>query len=158
MQLVDRNVWVLFIIVTVFNAVIFRSRSRTYIARDPSLRAGYKKLFVGMLVWGNVPWVIMGLGCLFGRVPSVLHYFRPRDGHPFVLAFFISIFVIWFLGTYWVLARGGAEMMVRHPGLFGWEVRRPWLVKVLWCLSVAAGLTAAVQMFLDDTLMPNLAP
>lgn len=100
----------------------------------------------------------MGLGCLIGGVPSVDHFFRPRDGNPFVLAFFASVFLVWGLGTHWLFARGGAEMVVRHPGLLNFDPRSPALLRFLWCLSLAGGIVAAVAMFLVDVPLPAEGP
>ena len=107
-----------------------RARSRRHVAEDPSLAAGYRKLLCGVLIWGNVPWIIMGLGCLVGGVPSVFHYARPRDGNPFVWAFFASGLLILALGTYWLFAAGGAEMIIRHPGLVEHRTSEPLVDQV----------------------------
>ncbi len=102
------------------------------------------------MIWGNLPWVFMGLGCEVGGVPTVFYYFRPRDGNPFVIAFFASPAVIWALGTYWLFARGGAEMMIRHPGLLNVSFQSPALLKLFWCVCLAGGIVAAVAMFVSD--------
>jgi hypothetical protein len=158
MPWIVRHFWIVFIAMTIFNALVFWARSRRYLADDPSLEAGYRKLFWGQLVWGNVPWIIMGLGCLIGGVPSVFHYFRPRDGNPFVLAFFASVFVIWATATYWLFARGGAEMIIRHPGLLNVNLQSPTVLKFLWCLCLAGGIAGAIAMFATDMPAPPMGP
>jgi hypothetical protein len=156
MPLFVRHFWIAFIAATIANAAIFWARSRRHVAADPSLAAGYRKLLWGLLLWGNVPWVIMGLGCLFGGVPSVFHYVRPRDGNPFVLAFFASGLLIMGLGTYWLFSRGGAEMIVRHPGLLNVDLQSPALLKFFWCLCLAGGVVGAISMCVAEVPLPNL--
>jgi hypothetical protein len=162
MPILFRHAWIFLIVGTTVNALYFWGRSRSHVSQDPSLEDGYRKLFWGILVWGNIPWVIMGLGCLVGGVPSAFHYFRPRDGNAFVLAFFASVVIIWFLGTYWLFVRGGAEMIVRHPGLlsgpFGRDITSPAMVKVYWCLCLAGGIWATISMFVLNFPLPVMEP
>jgi hypothetical protein len=155
MPLLLRHLWLLCIAATIINALIFWVRSRHHGYNDPSLEGGYCQLFWGILTWGNIPWVIMGLGILVGGVPSTFHYFRPRDGNPFVLAFFASVFIIWALGTYWLFVRNGAEMITRHPGLFNGDIKSPAFIKLFWCLCLAGGIVGAVAMFVTDIVPPG---
>ncbi len=47
----------------------------------------FRALAFGLLSWGNIPWIVMALAPLSdGR--TVFDYFHPRNGDPFVLAFF----------------------------------------------------------------------
>src|SRR5262249_32571488 len=149
-----RHAWLVFIAVTIVNALIFRARSRRPISRDPSLQEGYRKLFWGLLIWGNLPWVIMGLGCLVGGVPTTFHYLRPPDGNPFILAFFASSFLIGILGTYWLFVRGDAETIIRHPGLFNVDFQSPAMLKLSWCLCLAGGITGVISMLVPGLLLP----
>lgn len=95
---------------------MFRKRAQEHIGKNPQLKEGYAALFRGYLFWMNLPWVIMGIGCTVGGIPSVWHYFRPRDGNPYVLAWFGSVFFLWVLGTFWLFLKSGAEMLAGHPG------------------------------------------
>ena len=52
----------MFVAVTVANALILKLRSRRYIRERPELSEGYKRLFRGVLLWGNLPWLLMGIG------------------------------------------------------------------------------------------------
>ena len=147
--------WAAGIAVTCANAAIFRVRARKRIQEAPELEDGYRKIIKGFVIWGNIPWLVMGIGCTVGGVPTLFHYFRPRDGNPFVLAFFASVFLVWFLGTFWLFFRNGAEMLVRHPGLFNHDFRSPTMVKLLWCLCLAGGVLAVVMMFTHDMPIPE---
>jgi hypothetical protein len=146
--------WAVCIIVTLLNAAIFRSRASRHIQANPKLEEGYRKLLKGFVTWGNLPWVTMGVGCVFGGVPSVFHFFRPRDGNPFVLAFFVCVFLEWILGTYWLLCRGGAQMLVNHPGFFNVDFKTPRMVMLFWFLSLAGGIFAVIMMFSREIPLP----
>jgi hypothetical protein len=69
--LIFRHVWILFIVVTIINASIGKSRSRRYIRERPELAPGYQKLFRGFLIWENPPWILMGFSIETGRVRSI---------------------------------------------------------------------------------------
>ena len=82
--------WIAFIGVTVANALVWRHRALPHIARKPELREGYKRLVLGLMLWGNIPWLVMGLGLLVGSVSSFYDYLRPREARPWVLAWYAT--------------------------------------------------------------------
>ena len=139
--------WLMFVGVTVVNAIILKMRSRAYIKKRPELAVGYQKLIKGVLFWGNLPWIVMGIGIVFGGVQSVFSYFSPREANPFVLAWFGTLIVLWLLGFYWLFARRGAEFLVEHPGLLNGEPKNPNMIRVFYCLSVAGGIAGLCFMF-----------
>jgi hypothetical protein len=145
-----RHVWLIFIAVTVVNALILKFRSRAHVQQQPELAAGYQQLFNGVLLWGNLPWVVMGIGILFGGVPSTFSYLRPRDGNPFVLAWFGVVVAFWLLGFYWLFTRRGAEFLVEHPGLLRGNPKSPTMIRFFYCLMVACGVVALCFMFFAD--------
>jgi len=114
------------------------------------LAAGYQRLFNGVLLWGNLPWVVMGVGIVVGGVHSVFAYFQPRDGNPFVLAWFGVVIALWLLGFYWLIARRGAEFLVEHPGLLRGFPKSPAMIRFFYCLMVAGGTVGLVLMFNTD--------
>ena len=147
--------WAICIAVMCLNAGIFHFRSQHYISENPNLVNGYRTLIRGFLIWGNIPWIVMGIGCVMGGVPSVFHFFRPSDGNLFVLAFFASIFLIWVMGTFWLLFRGGAEILVKHAGLFNVNFKNPLMVKLYWFLCLAGGIAGVVVVFTMDIPVPT---
>ena len=159
---VSKYFWLIAIIVTGINWLIFRKRAQKHMKENPQLAEGYAALFRGYIVWMNIPWVVMGIGCTVGGVPSVWHYFRPRDGNPYVLAWFGSVFFLWVLGTFWLFFRDGAETLVRHPGAMEFryglkskDITNPILIKALWLLALAGGIVGVVVMWVMDIPMPN---
>src|SRR5262245_50808865 len=144
-SLLLRHTWLLFMAVMCANAAVWWIRARPHIARRPELEEGYRSLIRGWLVYGNIPWVVMGAGILFGGVPTIVHYFDPRNG-PFVIAFYFSAIVLWILTAYWVFLRGGAEALIRHPGLLDLPSQDPRIVKLLVALSLAGGVAGLTMM------------
>ena len=155
-NLISQHFWLVFIIITFANAGIMFKRSRAHVATNPELEDGYKSIIKGVMTWGNIPWVVMGAGILFGGVPSIWHYFRPIDGNYFVIGWFISVFLIWFLGTYWLFIKGGAELLVTHPGIFNRDLKSAGAVKLVWLLCLAGGIAGVTMMFLTDVPVPTI--
>jgi hypothetical protein len=160
--LISKYFWLIAILVTGINFIIFRKRAQKYIKEDPQLEVGYAPLFRGYLFWMNIPWIIMGIGCTIGGVTSIWHYFRPKDGNPFVLAWFGSLFLIWILGTWWLFFRGGAEKLVQYPGMLefrygfkGKNITNPVLIKTFWVLALAGGIVAVVLMWSMQIQIPT---
>jgi hypothetical protein len=161
-RIVSRYFWFIAIVVTGINVLVFMLRAKRYIKENPQLKEGYVALFRGYLLWLNIPWVVMGIGCTIGGVPSVWHYFRPRDGNPYVLAWFGSVFLLWVLGTFWLFDRGGAETLASHPGAIelktGFrhtDIANPTTIKIVWLLALAGGVAGVAFMWIMDVPIPN---
>jgi hypothetical protein len=149
-----RYAWVLFIAVTCANGAIWWSRGKREIARHPELAEGYRSLLRGWLVFGNLPWLVMGAGILLGGVPGVFEYFNPRNG-PFVIAWYVTVVALWFATVFWIFLRGGAEALSRHPGLPNLPVQEPWAVKALVVLMLAGGVAGLTMMILGYVPSPR---
>jgi len=103
--------------VTIANGLILKFRSKKYIVENPELEVGYDKLFKGYILYGNIPWIIMGIGNSSGLTNSTFDYFTPRAMNPIVLVFHASIIILWILSVRWIYFQDGAEFLERHPGL-----------------------------------------
>jgi hypothetical protein len=159
---ISKYFWLVAIAVTAGNLFLFKRRARKYIEENPDLEKGYASLLRGYLLWMNIPWLIMGLGCTAGGVPTVLHYFRPRDGNPFVLTWFGSVLALWIIGTHWLFFKGGAEMLARHPGMLefsygfkGRDLANPTWIKGLWLLTVAGGIAGFAFIWSMEVPIPG---
>ena len=139
--------WVLAIACNVVNVFIFRTRSSEYVQQRPELAEGYKRYFLGFLLWASLPWIAMGVGIVFGGVPNVFSYFHPQDPNPFIRAWFGSIILMWLLGFYWLFARHGAEFLVEHPGLFNRNLNTPAKIKGFYCLTLVGGAVGLYFMY-----------
>jgi len=139
-----RHGWLVFVVVTTLNALILRVRSRSRIRERPALAPGYHRLFLGILIWENLPWLVMGIGIELGGVPTMFSYFNPGSGNPFILAWYAVIAGLWSLGFYWLFFRGGAAFLVEHPGVFRIDLGSPTTVKVWYCALVGIAISAIV--------------
>lgn len=93
-------------------------------------------MFKGYIIWLNIPWIVMGIGCTIGGVPDVLSYFKLREGNPHVLAFFASVILIRLQAAYWLFFRKGAEKLVRYLGPFSSSFSSPVKVQVIGLLVI----------------------
>jgi hypothetical protein len=153
--MVFRHAWILFVVITCANGGIWWYRAQPRIAEDRRLESGYRRLVRSWLIYGNLPWLVMGAGILFGGVPSVFHYFNPRNG-PFVIAFYITIVALWIATFYWLFFRGGAEDLIAHPGLLNLAVQRPWAVKTFFVLALTGGVLGLLAMIFGNIQVPML--
>ena len=83
----------------------------------------------------------------------MFHYFNPRNG-PFVVAFFVTVVILWVATFYWLFFRQGAEQLVAHPGLLSLPVEKPWAVKAFFLLTLAGGVFGLLMMLLGDIQPP----
>ena len=153
-ELLSRHAWFLFVVVTCVNAVVWWHRGQPIIAKHPERRERYLRLVRGFLFWGNLPWLVMGLGIVVGSVPSTFHYFNPRNG-PFVIAWFVTVIGLWILTFIWLFFRRGAETLIEHPGLLNLPVSSPWAIKIIFLVSVSGGIIAVTAMLLGNIQTPN---
>jgi len=150
-----KHFWIAFILVTFANGAAMWRQSKPYREVDPSLSEGYRSLVRGFVVWGNIPWLIMGAGILFGGVPSIFHFFNPRSPNPFVTAWFGSIIVLWIACSHWLFLRGGAEQLARHPGFTRPPITNPSTIKLLWLVCMGGGILGFVAMYLAEFTPPE---
>ena len=148
--LIAQNFWIIAIVVTCINFLMFKDKVKGYVKQNPELDIDYEKLFQHYFFWFNVPWIIMGIGLITRGVPSITDYFRPQDGNPFVLVWYISIFSLWTVGTYWLLFKGGAEMLTAYPGALKGKVTNPILIKILWVICIIWGIAAVIFLYNND--------
>jgi hypothetical protein len=142
----------MFVFVTCANGAVWWYRGRRKMAENPSLTPGYRRLVRSWLIYGNLPWLVMGAGILFGSVSSSLQYFNPRNG-PFVIAFDLTTVALWIAAFYWLLFRGGAEDLARHPGLL--RSSDPRAVKAFFLLASAGGVFGLVMELLNHLPVPR---
>ena len=141
--------WVPMILVTLLNYGILSSRAQTMVQGDPVRQAGYAHLLKVYYFSSLLPFIVMGIGIVFGGVPTMFHFFRPQDGNPFVLAFFATSFMLWILGVYWVYFRGGAQTLARHPGVIT-KSENPLLIKLMVLFGLVAGIAAVFMLYQLD--------
>ncbi|SRR5712692_8832245 len=144
---IEKTFWVIAIGVTCVNAYLLRSRARKEIERNPELAEDYAQLLKGYLVFLNIPWLVMGLGILLGGTRGVFDYFDPRSGNFYVIAFHITIIVLWALTIFWVYLAGGAEFLVRYPGVMNVDINSPLVLKLLFALMLTGGIVAEIAMW-----------
>jgi hypothetical protein len=150
----ERCSWVFLIAVTLGNGLVWWRRSRVHIAQNPDLARGYKRLILGFVLWGNLPWFVMGLGLMTGGVDSVKEYLRPRGANPWVLALYGTGACIWALCLWWIFVRDGAQAIVDHPGLFNFPLTKSKYVKLLACATILACIVPMVVMFRNGPVVP----
>lgn len=130
--------WVFLIIAGVFMVFSLRQRSQRYLVEHPDLKPGYDRIFTGYLIFLNLPWVIMGIGIVFGGELGFFDFFAPPGGNLFVLAFDITIIGLWVFCVWWIFFAGGAELLASHPGSLGVSLRSATQVKITFAVWLAA--------------------
>ena len=162
-KIISKYFWVAAILVTCVNVVMLKRRPKPDIEDDPEASEDYSRLIRGYLFWMNLPWIVMGIGCTIGGVPTVFHYFRPRDGNPFVLAWWGSVLILYILSIYWMFFCKGAEKLAKYRMISYSSFRNagyissPKMVKLALLLCLTGGLIAAIMMWtIDMPLLPSL--
>lgn len=153
-EFLNLHFWLVAIAVTTLNALILWGRSQSYIRRDPSLLPGYRFLTRGYWVCMSLPWFVMGAGILLGGVPSIWHFLAPQSGNPYVLAWWMIWWAIVAFVTHWIVVRGGAEMLISHPGFLRGNPSNPKLIKFFWLLMLAANTAITIFVFAQPPLPP----
>lgn len=148
-QLFFRHAWVAFIVFTCVNGATWWWGAQRHIRASPALRPGYVRLIRGWLIFGNLPWLVMGFGIVFGGVPTIFHYFNPRNG-PIVVTWYVTVVSLWVASVYWLFFQRGAETLIAHPGLLTRPGSKPWMVKAYFLLCLAGGIVGlGAMIFLD---------
>ena len=157
-----RYFWLFLIGGLILRALIWRRRGKPYIDQNPELAEGYRWLTSRFVIWNSIPLIVMGLGAILGGVPSILVYMIPilrllgvkTALIPKPLVFWVIACYVsgWFVATieaYWFWFLGGAEMLVKHPGLYGWwrsasKLPHAKALKRLWLIRYGLGVFVLV--------------
>lgn len=133
----ERYFWVLLIAVTLFNGLTLYFQGWNDMA-TLELKLSYAKLTLYVLFWANVPWIVMGFGCLQKSL-TFRDYLEPQTLHPALITFFVSLVCVFAVGSYWIFAAGGAMQLLHYPGIdaHSWTVEQ---VKQIWGLGVISGI------------------
>ena len=151
----------MFIAVTIANGLILKYRSKKYITQNPELENGYDKYIKGLLIYGNIPWVIIMIGNLSGITQNFFENFNPKAMNPMVLIFHFSIIVLWVLSVRWIYFKNGAEFIEKHPGLIqkssfsGNTNVTAKQIKLFFPLMLLGGITGMIMMWIADFPMPQ---
>lgn len=156
--ILNRYFWVLALVVTALNGFIFHLRSRHYIQQNPALAPGYAVLVRGFVLYNSLPWIVMGIGILIGHVPQIWNFLYPRDGNLFIWAWWGSLWLLYLLGTYWILGRGGAEMLVTHPGFVRGNPKNATTIKRAWLFMLAIAVAVSIIVWTQPVPPPSPAP
>jgi hypothetical protein len=148
-----RYTWLLFILVTCLNGAMWWFRGKPYMAAKPELESGYRRMIRVWLIFGNLPWAVMGAGIVFGAVRSIFDYWNPRNG-PYVIFFYFTIVILWFLGYRWLFFEGGAEDLAAHPGLMNGP-QTPRAIKMLSLAMLAGGIAGLSMMVFGNIRLPQ---
>lgn len=146
MEKIPSQIWILFVIIQCVNGAFWWFRGT---AQRPTQRDSYKKLVIGWLLLGNIPWLIIGAGALSSKLPSLDEIFYPSRGNPFVLGFHISTVVLLALCSFWIYFGKGAQTMVDHPGLLNRPITEPTHMKMLWSACLAGAMLGEIFMWIS---------
>jgi uncharacterized membrane protein len=105
----------------------------------------------------------MGIGFIIGRVPSIWNYLRPRDGNPFVLVWWASVFALYIIGSYWIFFGQGAAKLAK-AGVIQYRSAGKTMtvssekgIKLIFLLNLAgASIFTAVVWFVNIPLPPSV--
>ena len=139
----ERHAWVVLLASTLLYVPQLWRRARPHITAHPELEPGYRRLIWGIVLWLCLPWLVMGVGDLVVGIPSFLRYFRPAGGEPFIWVFWVVAFVWTAVTGYWGIRGGGAEVLVRYPGLL--DFRTDSVRRVKWYFAGLAVFGFAIN-------------
>jgi hypothetical protein len=73
---------------------------------------------LGLLVFGNLPWVVMGWGISVGGQRSILEFLNPANGSA-AAAFHLTVIVFWLVALWWVRVRKGDAVLSKLDPALG---------------------------------------
>jgi hypothetical protein len=103
-DVIGKYFWALCIGVTALNFYVFAPRSE----HSAEIQAIRHRIFGVMIL----PWVVMGISQVAGKVSNVWSYFRPQDLNPYVWTWYACIFLMSCAFAYWIFVRGGARLAI----------------------------------------------
>lgn len=145
MNFFTTNIWLIFILGNFLSMLIVKHHSKKYIAKNPALESGYHTMIKNWLIYGNIPWLIIGIGQLSGITKHFFEYFQPRALNPMVLIFHAAIILLWGWAVYWIYFKNGAKFLEQHPT--GTMKLSAVQIKFLFPIMLLGGIIAMVMMW-----------
>jgi len=109
--------WAIFASLNYFiYATLIWPRLRNVLPHSPRLKTKYRRMFWNIVFCLNVPWFLMGIGIIFGRVGSIINFGVFWEWNMTVLIWWVLILALAMSGILW-LNSGGAEELAKYPGL-----------------------------------------
>jgi hypothetical protein len=137
-DLIGKYFWALCIGVAALNFYVFAPRNgapRTDGVENIAELQTMRHRVFGVTI---LPWVVMGISQVVGKVPNVWSFFRPQDLNPYVWFWYVSIFLLSCVFAYWVFFRGGARLAVALNLVQVTGFRGPVKVNEKWVKVFAA--------------------
>lgn len=151
MELIFRHSWLFLVFATSLNAFTWWFRGRAVRAEHPERTSSYNRMLVWLLFAGNLPWLILGGGVLFGGFILPLDPIILSEMNAWGWAFWLCI-PFWSIGlVLYVFVFGGAEELSKHPGLINIPIA--WQTPNVWRLIVIA--LFVLQVMLLPTVWMN---
>ena len=152
MEIIDKYFWIVLILVMCVNALFWWIKSKKYVTENPDLKSSYQKLIKGFLLYGNIPWLIMGLLTLTGIIQGTFEILEPRNVNIGVIIWHLSVIGILTLGTNWIFFKNGAEILKKHPGLFQSTFNRDGkvssgMIKFIWIVGLVGAVAGEIMMW-----------
>ena len=147
MDTIFRYFWLFALAITGVNAFIYRQRIQALSAEHPERAEGYRRFLTGFVAVSALVWLVMGIGIMFGGVPTIFSYFSPATGNLFVWAWHATIVAVWIAGIVWLFFRGGAQFIIDHPGLANSTPTKPIQVQLWYLICLAGGIAGEVMMW-----------
>ena len=149
-RLISENFWV---IALGFALVNYWRARRALVLNSPDRGSTLENSLRSLrgLAWATFsPWLLMGIGQLSGLVPSIWYYFRPQDGNPFVVLWFVAMFLMSASFAWWLFFAGGASRVdeLHLMELMGHYGRTRYSERSIKLLALAGVLSIPLWVFL----------
>ena len=154
-ELIFKHLWLFLIIVTLMNTAIVSILARKSLKSRPELAESHRKCIRFFAIYHNIPWIVMGIGVMSGGAPTSFHFFRPRDGNPYVLAFHGAFITVWLLSVIWIYSMNGAEVIAKHSELLQ-KPLTPLQVKLRLAPFKVAGVWAMIMSWTLEVPVPEV--
>ncbi|MEM9218231.1 MAG: hypothetical protein AAGD25_28300 [Cyanobacteria bacterium P01_F01_bin.150] len=152
-----RYFWAVGLLLAAVNTALKWLQLQPRMRESPELAPGYMQLLRGFWLISTLPWIPMGIGILWGNVPTIWYFLYPSSGNPYVLAWW-GVYWCWVSAlAYWVLFRGGAKILVTHPGFLRGNPKNPKWIKVGMLLALVGAAIASVLIFnQSEPIIPDI--
>jgi hypothetical protein len=144
LSLIIRYFWLLAIVLTILNVPSIKAKINPYIKQDPLLDGGYNRLITGFVLGLIIPWLVMGIGMIFGKFDTIFDImFGQHPWNAFSAFYFGMIIAEAILFLVWIWFGDGVGFLLKHPGIL--EPRSGQ--SPAWLKRLAATMLAASLLF-----------
>lgn len=150
MEIIFNYFWVFLIVFGIINGLSWKRNLLKERTLSDEEEFEFDSLIKGFIIWGTLPWIIMGITSFVFGVSDFRFLVFPNEVSKAYLVFYVTVILLNGYTFIWINFLGGAEKLARYPGIMNHKSAKPISYKLLSYLGILANVAFFVMVYYMD--------